>query len=316
MKLATFDVGTNTVLLLAVEASPNRQPIPLLELSRITRVGKGVDRTGRLDPGAVRLTLDTVVEFAAMARAAGVEKMIGVATSAIRDAGNGAEFIREVKQRAGVELQVITGREEAELSRLAVVRGLALDPNLRLLIADIGGGSTELTRSQGDNIHMVSLQIGSVRLTERIIRNDPPSADEIAALKSTIDQQLDHLGWLYRPDALVGIAGTVTTVCAVALGLESYDSSIVHGHVLSRDEVTRTVKRFGDLPLAERKRLKGLAEARADVIFAGGMILERIIERFQAPGVLVSDQGVRWGLMWRELERGARGSVRHPARGR
>lgn len=304
MKLATFDVGTNTVLMLAVEASPHRKPVPLLELSRITRVGKGVDRTGKLDPDAVLRTLDTIVEFAAMARAVGVEKMVGVATSAIRDAGNGAKFIREVKEKAGVELQVITGREEAELSRLAVVRGLALDPNLRLLIADVGGGSTELIRSQGDNIHMVSLQMGSVRLTERIIHHDPPTADEIAALKTAIDQQLDHLGWLYRPDALVGIAGTVTTVCAVALGLEGYDSSIVHGHVLSREEVSRTVKRFGELPLAERKKLKGLAEARADVIFAGGMILERIIERFQAPGVIVSDQGVRWGLMWRELERG------------
>lgn len=304
MKLATFDVGTNTVLMLAVEAAAGRKPIPLLELSRITRVGKGVDRTGRLDPEAVRRTLDTIVEFAAMARAAGVEKMLGVATSAIRDAGNGAEFIREVRQKAGVDLQVITGREEAELSRLAVVRGLALDPSLRLLIADIGGGSTELIRSQGDSIAMASLQIGSVRLTERIVRHDPPSPEDIAALRSAIDQQLDHLGWLYRPDALIGIAGTVTTVCAVALGLESYDSSIVHGHVLAREDVSRVVKRFGDLPLTERRKLKGLAEARADVIFAGGMILERIIARFQAPGVIVSDQGVRWGLVWRELERG------------
>jgi exopolyphosphatase/guanosine-5'-triphosphate,3'-diphosphate pyrophosphatase len=306
VKLATFDVGTNTVLMLAVEAEANRQPVPLLELARITRVGKGVDRTGRLDPEAVRRTLDTIFEFATMARAAGVEKMIGVATSAIRDAGNGPEFISEARHKAGVELQVIAGREEAELSRLAVVRGLALDPNLRLLIADIGGGSTELIRSQGDNIHMVSLQIGSVRLTERIIHHDPPTPEEVAALRAAIDQQLDHLGWHYRPDALVGIAGTVTTVCAVALGLESYDSSIVHGHVLPREEVARTVRRFGELPLAERKRLKGLVEARADVIFAGGMILERIMERFQAPGVIVSDQGVRWGLVWRELEGGAR----------
>jgi exopolyphosphatase / guanosine-5'-triphosphate,3'-diphosphate pyrophosphatase len=305
VKLATFDVGTNTVLMLAVEAGPDGKPVPLLELSRITRVGKGVDRTGRLDPAAVKQTLDTIVEFAAMARAAGVEKMVGVATSAIRDAGNGAELIRDVKAKAGVELRVVSGREEAELSRLAVVRGLALDPDLRLLIADIGGGSTELIRSQADNIHMVSLQIGSVRLTERFIHSDPPSAKEIAALTAAIDAQLDHMGWLYRPDALVGIAGTVTTICAVALGMESYDSSRVHGHVLPREEISRTVKRFGELPLVERKKLKGLAEARADVIFAGGLILERIIERFQAPSVIVSDQGVRWGLMWRELERGA-----------
>ncbi len=303
-KLATFDIGSNTVLMLAAEVDERRQPRVLAELSRITRMGRGVDKNGRLDPNSAALTLSTLEEFAKSARDAGVERMAAAATAALRDAADGAEFIARVKQRTGIDLQIIPGSEEAALSHLAVVRGLNVDASLPLLIVDIGGGSTELIRAEpGRDLEMVSLQIGSVRLTERCVRGDPPSDSAAAALRTTIDAALDQLGWNYRPAKLVGIAGTVTTLCAVAMGLKDYDSTIVHGHRLPRTEIDRVTSLFRSLPLAKRLKLPGLPEGRADVIFAGATILQRVMTRFGADEVIVSDQGVRWGLMWREIDR-------------
>ena len=304
MKLATFDVGSNTVLMLAAEVDERRQPRILAELSRITRLGRGVDKNGRLDPDSSALTLATLKEFAATAAGFGVERIATAATAALRDAADGSEFITQVRGRTGIELQIIPGAEEAALSHLAVIRGLSLDPSLRLLIVDIGGGSTELIRAEpGTELKLVSLQIGSVRLTERCVHSDPPSDADTASLRATIEGALDSLGWRFRPARLVGIAGTLTTLCAVALGLHSYDSGLVHGHRLARTEVGRVIGLLRSLPLVERRKLPGLPEGRADVLFAGATILEHVMERFGADEVTVSDQGVRWGLLWREIDR-------------
>jgi exopolyphosphatase/guanosine-5'-triphosphate,3'-diphosphate pyrophosphatase len=265
-------------------------------------LGRGVDRNGALDPESAARTLDAIVEFANQARALGVERIAGVATAALRDARDGSEFIAKVERLAGVTLEVITGEAEAELSYLAVMRGLALDSRKRLLIVDIGGGSTELIRAEpGRQLALTSLRIGSVRLTERFARSDPPAQTEVAAIARVVDEALDGLGWQYQPERLIGIAGTVTTICAVALGLHTYDHLAVHGKELSHDEVRRTLERFVSMPLRERKKLPGLHEARADVITAGTIILDRVMERFGSERVTVSDQGVRWGLMWRQL---------------
>ena len=227
-------------------------------------------------------------------------------TATLRDAADGEGFIRRVRERTGVELEIISGETEAWLSYLAVMRGLRLDPSQRLLIIDIGGGSTEFIRAQpAAKLQMASLQIGSVRLTERIIHHDPPSPREAADLRLAIDAELTGLGWNFETDLLVGIAGTVTTVCAVALQMETYDPDRVHGHVLSRQEVERVLGLFGSMPLAERRKIKGLDPARADVIFAGTAILERVMSEADVTSVTVSDQGVRWGLLWRELGAGA-----------
>ena len=312
MKLATFDVGSNTVLMLAAEVDERRQPRILAELSRITRLGRGVDKNGRLDPDSSTLTLATLQEFAATAARLGVERIAAAATAALRDAADGSEFIARVKERAGLQLQVIPGAEEAALSHLAVVRGLSLDQSLPLLIVDIGGGSTELIRAEpGAELELVSLQIGSVRLTERCVQSDPPSDADAASLRATIEDALDGLGWRFRPARLVGIAGTVTTLCAVALGLLSYDSGAVHGHRLPRTEVLRVIGLLRSLPQVERLKLPGLPEGRADVLFAGATILEHVLERFGANEVTVSDQGVRWGLLWQEIDR--RYPPPHPA---
>ncbi|HTY56054.1 MAG TPA: Ppx/GppA phosphatase family protein [Candidatus Binataceae bacterium] len=304
MKLGALDVGTNTVLMLVVEADQNQRVHRLADFSRITRMGRGVDKNGRLDPDSARRTLEAIVEFTNQARALGAEKIVTAATSALRDASDGPEFIAQVKARAGLDLDIISGDAEAELSYLAVRHGLPINPSEKLLIVDIGGGSTELIQAEpGHDLVLISLQIGSVRLTERNIKHDPPADSDVAQLRATIDREIDALNWNYRPDRLVGIAGTVTTVCAVSLGMTQYDSAIVHGHRLSLAEVTRVTNLFRTLPLAERKRLPGLLEGRADVIFAGAAILERAMARFGVDAVTVSDQGVRWGLVWRELKR-------------
>ncbi len=302
MKIGALDVGTNTVLMLVAERGPDGKVRQLADFSRITRLGRGVDKTGRLDTACAARTLDTIAEFAERARAMGAQKIVSAATSALRDATDGAAFIASAKSRAGVDLEVVSGDTEARLSHLAVGNGLDIDPQKSLLIVDIGGGSTEFIRAEpGRELEMVSLQIGSVRLTERIIRHDPPSAEETHQLRNVIDSAIEGPKWHLRPDLLVGIAGTVTTVCAVALGLKSYDPGLVHGHRLARSEVMRILKRFGELRLEERRKLPGLLEERADVIFAGTMILARVMEKFGSESVMVSDHGVRWGLVWREL---------------
>src|SRR5262249_45326865 len=156
----------------------------VLDLSRITRLGKGVDANHRLDPQAAGRTLDAIAEFAEQARAAGAEKIVTAATAALRDAADGADFIGQVRERTGVELEIISGEAEAWLSYLAVLNGLKLDPARKLLIIDIGGGSTEFINVRpGAKLRMISLQIGSVRLTERIIHHDPPSPREAADLR-------------------------------------------------------------------------------------------------------------------------------------
>ncbi len=303
MKLGALDVGSNTVLMLVVEAVAPASVTKITELSRITRLGRGVDAAGALEPEAAARTLDTISEFVSRARELGAERILAVATAALRDARDGEEFIARVKQRTGVTLEIVTGETEARLSWLAACRGLKLDPAAKALVVDIGGGSTELIRSEsGRDPMLTSLQLGSVRLTERIVRHDPPTTREAADLRLACDESLQALGWDFAPAVMVGIAGTVTTVCAVALGLKHYDSTVVHGYRLRRAQVLEAIARFGAAPLEERRKLPGLDPGRADVIFAGAAILERVMAHFGLTEVIVSDQGVRWGLVWRALE--------------
>jgi exopolyphosphatase / guanosine-5'-triphosphate,3'-diphosphate pyrophosphatase len=312
MKIGALDVGTNTVLMLVAEATADGGARRVIDLARVTRLGQGVDQNHRLDPAAALRTLDAIAEFVDQARAAGAEKIVTAGTATLRDANDGESLVRRVRERTGVELEIVSGETEAWLSYLAVVRGLRLDPSQRLLIIDIGGGSTEFIHAGGSatefistessaKLQLASLQIGSVRLTERILHHDPPTTREAADLRLAIDAELTGLGWKFETDLLVGLAGTVTTVCAIALQMGTYDPDRVHGYQLSRDDVERILALLGKMPLAERRKLKGLDPARADVIFAGTAILERVMSEADANSLTVSDQGVRWGLVWREL---------------
>jgi exopolyphosphatase/guanosine-5'-triphosphate,3'-diphosphate pyrophosphatase len=303
VKIGALDVGSNTVLMLVAEATAPATIAKIADMSRITRLGRGVDAARALDPESAARTLDTIDEFASRARELGAERILAVATAALRDARDGAKFIARVKQRTGVTLEIISGESEARLSWLAATRGLKIDPSERLLVVDIGGGSTELIRAEpGAAPNLTSLQLGSVRLTERIVRHDPPTAREAADLRLACDELLQKLGWEFAPSVMVGIAGTVTTICAVTLGLHHYDASRVHGYRLARAQVLEAIARFGAVTLEERRKMPGLEPGRADVIFAGAAILERVMEHFGLDEVIVSDQGVRWGLVWQALD--------------
>lgn len=302
-KTAALDVGTNSVLMLVAEVRPGGEVIAVRDLARVTRLGQGVDQTGALAPEACERTIATIAEFAGIARSLGVSEILTAATSALRDARDGARFIEEVKERTGVTLAVISGEQEAELNYIAAIRGLGLDPGRGLLIVDIGGGSTEFIRNEPPApLGMQSLRIGSVRLTERIIRHDPPTAGERQVVHDEIDSAIATLGWDgFWPLDLVGVAGTVTTICTLALGLSDYDAAIVHGARLSRAQVAEVVERLFVLTVAERSRLPGMMPGRADVICAGAAILLRAMDYFRQDQVIVSDRGVRWGLIYREL---------------
>ncbi|HLH76219.1 MAG TPA: Ppx/GppA phosphatase family protein [Candidatus Binataceae bacterium] len=308
MKLAALDVGTNTVLMLVVQADPNDTIVPLADLARITRLGAGVERTGALDSDAAARTLDTIAEFVEQARALGARRFLTAATSALREARDGAQFIARVRARCAVELNVISGEEEAALNYQAALDGLHLSPQAPLLIIDIGGGSTEFIASQpGQPLRLASLPIGSVRLTERLVRHDPPTEEERQALIAAVDSQLATLGWpkITLPTT-VGVAGTVTTIAALALGLTSYDGARVHGAVLSRAQIQTTVARLLSLTTEQRRQLPTMVEGRADVICAGGLILERALAWFAQDELVASDQGVRWGLVYRDLSHARR----------
>ena len=311
MKIAALDVGSNTVLMLVVDCAGDEKPRVLADLARITRLGRGVDACGHLDPQSAARTLDTIAEFTTEARALGAETMVGAATAALRDAADGSEFLATVKQRTGLSLEIISGQTEAQLSYLSTRKGLGISSAEKLLIVDIGGGSTELIRADPEHApDVVSLRLGSVRLTERFINHDPPDANEEHGLRAHIDNALGELGWTYRPAKMVGIAGTVTTLCAIHLGLEQYAPDSIHGYRLGVMEIRQLLALLGSIPLEKRKQLRGMEPGRADVLFAGAVILERVMHHFGCGEVIVSDQGVRWGLMWREFERQKTGGGR------
>jgi exopolyphosphatase / guanosine-5'-triphosphate,3'-diphosphate pyrophosphatase len=297
-RYAAIDVGTNTVLLLVAEETPSGFRT-VAERGAITRLGKGVDASRQLLPEGMEKTLATLATFAQEARALGVAGLVVSATSAARDARNGAEFLTAARERVGVEVEVLAGDEEARLSYLAVAQDFAAEAGPRELVAlDIGGGSTEFIFGTGTAVRFhTSLDIGSVRLTERCVRSDPPSAEDFARLHRELDTALTAVP-APGPEALVvGVAGTVTTLYAVAHGIAPYEAARVQGGWLSREALGETRARLASQPLAERRQVPGLQPERADVIIAGAVLLEHALDHLGAKGLRVSDRGLRWGLL-------------------
>jgi exopolyphosphatase/guanosine-5'-triphosphate,3'-diphosphate pyrophosphatase len=300
MRLAAVDCGTNTILLLIAEFDGG-EVRAVEDHAEIVRLGEGLDRTGALAPQAIARTLAALGRYVERIRACGCAHVLGVGTEALRRAANGHEFVNQATALLGTvggRFQVIDGEREARLSWRAVSAAFPRLDGQRTVV-DIGGGSTEILVGEATPDEVVSLPIGSVRLTERLLAHDPPSDEERAQLVATVDAALAAGP---RPrGALVGIAGTVTTLAAMAQELASYDAARVHGAVLDGATLRDWVRRLGAMPNAERHRLPGLDPKRADVIYAGAVILERILVRAGAPSLLVSDRGIRWGLVYEAL---------------
>ncbi len=314
-RFAAIDVGSNTVLLLVAERRADGLA-PLAERAEITRLGRGVDRTGRLDPAAIRDTVEVLERFAAEARSLGARVVACVATSAARDARNSADFFHAARAASGLEPEVIAGEEEARLVYLSAWRDFGSDGS-RLAVLDVGGGSTEFTWGDGPVPQgRRSLQVGAVRLTERIVDSDPIGRAGLERLRVGAREALRELRGLVaagdKPPPcetgsagagarLVAVAGTVTTLAAVQQALPVYDAEKVHGSALSLRELEELFDRLGALTVAERARLPGMEPKRADVIVAGCAI---VLEAMRATGfdrLTVSDRGVRWGLLYDRL---------------
>ncbi len=303
-RVAAVDCGTNSVKLLVADLDPGTDDeTVLLRRGWITRLGQGVDETGEIDPEALERTLDAVAEIADLVREHEAGAVRFVATSAARDARNGEAFLEGVEERLGVRPEVVEGVEEARLSFAGATRPLAgrlADDDEPVLVVDIGGGSTELVLGSGGSVDQaVSLDIGSVRLTERLLRGDPPTDDEVARCVELVDDVLAGCDVdVRRARTLVGVAGTVTTTAAVALDLAEYDHDALHHARLTAEQVTATTRRLLAMSVAERRELGPMHPGRADVIAAGALILDRVVRRVEAAELVVSSTDIVDGIAW------------------
>jgi exopolyphosphatase/guanosine-5'-triphosphate,3'-diphosphate pyrophosphatase len=219
----------------------------------------------------------------------------------MRDASGGESIRALVRDRLGAEIRIVSGDEEARLTFRGALSGLRVDATEDVAVFDIGGGSTEVVvgRAGGSSPPITcarSFDVGSVRLTERHVAHDPPTEAEIEQLRRAARAAFATVPPLPGGRVPVGVAGTMTTLAAVSLGLEPYDGAQVHGHTISKRELDAVVARLASTALASRRRMRGMEPKRADIIVAGGILAQSLLERWQADAVIVSDRGVRWGL--------------------
>ncbi|MBI1376537.1 MAG: exopolyphosphatase [Frankiales bacterium] len=298
-RVAAIDCGTNSLRLLVADVDAGTLTDRHRQME-IVRLGQDVDRTGRFAPEALARTFAVCDRYGELVRELGAERVRFVATSASRDVQNRDEFVAGVLARIGVEPEVVSGDQEAHLSFTGATRGLqgAQPP---YLVVDIGGGSTEFVLGEAEPLAARSVDIGCVRLTERHFHSDPPSADEVAALLADVDAAISHAAQTVPMDqahTLVGLAGSVTTMTAVALGLEEYDASRVHGTRLSAAEVADVSDRLLAMGHDERAAIRVIHPGRVDVLNAGVLVLRRIMERTGLAEVLVSEHDILDGIAW------------------
>lgn len=308
-RVAAIDCGTNSIRLLVADADPATGEFTELDRRmEIVRLGQGVDRTGRLAPEALERTFAACRQYAAVIEEHGAEKVRFVATSASRDAENRDDFVRGVLDILGVEPEVISGDQEAEFSFAGATKELAGRDDLAkpYLVVDIGGGSTEFVVGDDRVRAARSVDIGCVRMTERHLSRDgavidPPTRDAADAIRADVAAALDLAGRsvpLTGAGTLVGLAGTVTTVAAIALGLEEYDSSAIHHSRVSLERVREITGRLLSSTHAERAAIGAMHPGRVDVIASGALILLAVMERTGAREVVVSEHDILDGIGW------------------
>jgi exopolyphosphatase / guanosine-5'-triphosphate,3'-diphosphate pyrophosphatase len=291
MRVAAIDLGTNTTRLLVADVAADRVDEVRRE-TRITRLGEGVDGRRRLLPLPIARVRNCLADYRRALEQLGAERTLAVATSAIRDAENGEAFLGEVEWSYGFTTRLLSGDDEALLTFKGVSTGRALEPGT--LIVDLGGGSTELVVAGSDGLDFrTSLDIGAVRLTERFLGGDPPTAAELESCRGAIAAVLAERvpdDVRARVSAAIGVAGTVTTLAALDLGLEAYDRDRVHGHVLTSEGARRQLERLAGLPVAERRRVPALEPERAPVIVGGAAIVVELLAFFGLGGIEASER--------------------------
>ena len=291
MRVAAIDQGTNTTRLLVADVEDGRIE-DVVARSIITGLGEGVDSRRRLLPLPIARVRNVLTDYRREADKLGAERTLLVATSAVRDAENGEAFLGEIEWSYGFVTRLLGGDDEAELT----FRGVTSDRLLErpTLVLDIGGGSTELVVATPTGISTRrSVDIGSVRLTERFLHHDPPTEDELTACAAHVGRTIpEHL----EIEDAIGVAGTITSLAAIELRLDVYDRALVHGHRLTIEVIERELARLAALPLAERARVTGLHPDRAPVIVAGGIIVRETLLQFGLDALTVSERDILHGI--------------------
>ena len=301
-RVAAIDCGTNSMRLLVADIQ-GRQKVDLVREMRVVRLGEGVDETGVLAPGAIERTITTTKEYFGIIEALGATTVRFCATSAVRDAANAEEFGDAIEQILGVRPEVLSGDAEARASFNGATREFG---DGRTAVLDIGGGSTEVvlgnaSSGRGDVEWAHSFDVGSVRLTERFLASDPPTIDEVTACSDHLDRLLaPRLADLAPAASFIGVAGTITTVAAHALGLDSYDHDAIHGARISLDDVRGACLSLMSMSVADRRALPFMHPGRADVIGAGAIVVERLIEHLplDTTELIISESDILDGIAW------------------
>jgi exopolyphosphatase / guanosine-5'-triphosphate,3'-diphosphate pyrophosphatase len=298
VRVAAIDCGTNSIRLLIADVVDGR----LIDVSRrleFVRLGEGVDSTGRLAPAAIERTRKALLGYAMEIAELGIERVRMCATSASRDAANAADFTAMVRATLGVDPEVISGDEEARLSFTGAVTGLDAEPPY--LVVDIGGGSTEFVVGDREVKHAISMDIGCVRMTERHLHSDPPTAAEVAAAEADITKAVDTALRTvsgHGTATLVGLAGSVTTVAALALKLPGYDAGRIHHATIPYEDVAQVTKDLLGSTVADRLDLPVMHPGRADVIGAGALILRIIMQRAGKTSVVAGEHDILDGIAY------------------
>jgi exopolyphosphatase/guanosine-5'-triphosphate,3'-diphosphate pyrophosphatase len=307
IRFAAIDLGTNTVRLLVGESDGAGGYQPVLATQEITRLGQGLLPDRMLQPEPIRRTLAALHRFRQAAESHATARIAVVGTSALREAQNREAFVARARREIGLDVQVISGEEEARLTLLGVRAALRIGEG-RLVVMDIGGGSTEFVLADGPKIlGVVSTGLGAVKLTEAHLKSDPPLPNELAAVREVVAARMARLRTRELPGltrsappqevSFVGTAGTATTLAAVDLALDPYDPERVNGHRLSRERVKALCRDLAARPLVQRRQVAGLEPARADVIVAGALVCLGAMDGLGFPELTVSDGGLREGIL-------------------
>jgi exopolyphosphatase / guanosine-5'-triphosphate,3'-diphosphate pyrophosphatase len=304
-RIAVIDIGTNSTRLLVAEVADG-QVREIERRTRVTRLGQGVDLSGNLASEGIEAVCEVIAEYVEIYEGLDATRVGAIATSAVRDAANGGAFIAELRERFALDARVLEGGEEALLTYRGATSGQAASGSL--LVIDIGGGSTELIVGRGSEVGFhTSLQAGVVRQTERHLGSDPPTTAELEALAAEVLGLLgDALPEGSPPsvESAVAVAGTPTSLAAIDLGLDPYDSRRVHGHSMSLDSIQQMLSRLASLPLAQRREVTGLHPDRAPTIVAGVVILVEVMRSFDLTEVKASEHDILYGAALEGIQRG------------
>lgn len=296
MKVAAIDIGTNSVRLVLAQIK-GKIYTSLIKQTVITRLGKGISSSRQLNKSSIERTIKEIKKFLELAKKGQAEVVVLAGTQALREVSDSYLFLKQLKAEVGYDCFIISAREEGELMFKAVSQVFTLPPGA--VVFDIGGGSTEFVENRSGNFFpekkVVSLPLGSVRLSELYLHSDPPTRDEIDNLRRKVREGLAELKNFSR-GILYGVAGTVTTLVAVANELEPYNPEFVHGYYLKREEVEEVASFLASLSLNKREQVKGLEPKRADVIVGGAFLALEIIDFFEAQGLVVSESDLLDGL--------------------